>query len=112
MTNTAATATRDEVLASETPALRHFVVELDGGHRHLKVLSMSDAGVGFALSEVTGLVFQVRVTGRPRRGMVRVELVPAVDSGDLAGTLVFDRANGRTGGFVSDALPFVVKWNA
>jgi len=102
-TAVATTATRDEVLASETPALRRFVIELDGGRRLLKVLSMTD-GLGFALSEVTGLVFQVRVTGRPHRGMVRVELVPAVDTCDMAGTLSFDRANGRTGGYVSEGL--------
>jgi len=111
MTKTAATtATRDEVLASETPALRHFVVELDGGRRLLKVLSFSK-GFGYALSEVTGLVFRFQVTGRPdgtRDGLARVELVPAVDSGDLAGTLVFDRNNGRTGGYVNSGLVYRV----
>jgi hypothetical protein len=103
-TAVATTATRDEVLASETPELRHYTAVLDPApHRHLKVLSPTN-GLGYALSEVTGLVFQLRVLGKARRHMVRVELVPAVDTGDAYGTLSFDRANGHVAGYVNEAL--------
>lgn len=51
----------------------------------------------FAVSERTGQLMQVWVTSRDvRRDQVRLRLVPAVDTGDAAGTLLFDVEEGAS----------------
>lgn len=55
----------------------------------------NDHGTGYARTERTGVLLRFRpLTGKVRRdGMVRVVCTFGVDSGDLAGTLIFDEEN-------------------
>jgi hypothetical protein len=70
-----------------------FVVEFDGpwGYRLMDVLH-NDHGTGYAHSRRTGMVARFRpLTGIYRKtGTAAVVVTYAQDSGDMAGTLVFD----------------------
>jgi hypothetical protein len=99
--------TRDEVMASRAQGLagRYSVLaQFEGGEQYLDLLSMKE-GYGFAVSPRTNLLFLVVQTGNAvRSNMVRVQLVPAQDTGDLAGTLLFDPAYVKVPGRMSADL--------
>ena len=100
--------TRDEILGTCDPKVYgHYYFTGDSGVGY-SMLSFSD-GEGYAISNVTGLVVRVLRTGqKPHGAQVRARIVFPVDTGDAAGTLVFDpKANDHIGGAISSDLAYL-----
>ena len=97
--------TRDDILSARDPKIygRYELVGDNG--KSYSLLSFS-GGEGYAVSNRTGLVVRVIRTGeKPRGSQVRARAVLPADTGDTAGTLVFDpKANGSIGGVISSDL--------
>jgi hypothetical protein len=100
-------ATRDEVMASkDRKVLGRYVFSPDTNRLAFDLFCLVD-GIGFAESQNTGMLYYVVVTGRvAKSGVVRARAIPAEDTGDLAGTLLFDPNNGSVGGTVNADLFF------
>lgn len=100
-------ATRDEVMASKDRKVNgRYVFQPDGNRMDFDLFCLVE-GMGFAESRRTGMLYFVVVTGRTNRnGVVRAQAVPAEDTGDMAGTLLFDPANGKVAGTVNADLFF------
>lgn len=75
-----------------------YSIRLDAGS-HLAIL-YARMGSGYARSERTGQLYYFRQTGNVRGNRARCQIVPAVDTNDRAGTLRFDAAEGKTGGYM------------
>lgn len=100
-------ATRDEVMASkDRKVLGRYVFSPDNNRLDFDLFCLVD-GIGFAESQNTGMLFYVVVTGRVAKGgVVRARAIPAQDTGDMAGTLLFDPNYGSVGGTVNARLFF------
>lgn len=105
--------TRDAILDGKQIGVARYVVTLGTpGGSTLEVLSVDRSGLavtGFAVSPRTGALYRFvqtgRHSGRPTgKPVVQVRAIPAVDIGDLAGTLRFDPMGGTVAGTVSSEL--------
>jgi hypothetical protein len=97
--------TRDDILSARDPKIYGRYALMGDNGRSYSLLSFS-GGEGYAISSRTGLVVRVVRTGeKPRGSRVRARAVFPADTGDVAGTLVFDpKANGSIGGVISSDL--------
>lgn len=99
---TAETTPRTRTMPADTlralPQSRSYVCN-DEGSPNWVLLARAEGSDRefFAVSDRTGMLLQVWVTSRDvRRDKVRLRLVPAVDTGDAAGTLSFDVEEGAS----------------
>ena len=99
--------TRDEIMANRDRKVDgRYCFMPDGNRMWFDLLSFKE-GYGFAESTNTGCLFLVVVTGKVARGgVIRAQAIPAVDTGDMAGTLLFDPAQGKVPGTVNADLYF------
>lgn len=97
--------TRDDIMRSRDPKIDgHYCFTGDNGSWY-DLLSFKN-GEGFAVSKRTGLVVRVVKTGeKSHNHQVRARAVLPADTGDTAGTLMFDsKANGAISGRISSDL--------
>ena len=63
------------------------------GTAYLAVVAKCAEGTGYCQSRVTGLLYRYEQTGSALKGrQVRCRVVPAVDTGDLVGTITFEES--------------------
>jgi len=99
--------TRDAILDRSHPS--SYSVVFDQNHHLLTIIKVDCSGIaatGYAQSPRTGMLYRFVQTGKIRPGQptVRVRAIPAVDTGDLAGTLRFDPASGTVPGIISKEI--------
>jgi hypothetical protein len=104
-------ATRDAVLATRTGSLAAYTATTDSGGMFDVVGPVpGDVDSVYVMGRQTGLLAMVTRTGtadvRGKGAQVRVRFAYALDTGDAAGTLSFDRGSTRHTGGVAPRVLF------